>query len=100
MSQVPASQWRPCFLDWEQYWASFLPPEVRSGGIAFDSVAWTEELCPFCHYSHLTENCFRIVTAWLRLQPEPVAEVALSLGRYWEGTWLDLQIASVKLATD
>lgn len=91
------SPWCPCFLDWEQYTRSFLGPTIE---IDDPGLTWTEELCPLCSFSHLTVGCYRIVSAWLRLQPDHVREVALSLGHYWEGTWLELQVAAVKLATE
>jgi hypothetical protein len=59
---------------------------------------WTEELCPFCTYSHLTETAHRIVTSWLEMQVPAVREVTLVLGADWYGTWLELQLAAVKLA--
>ena len=80
--------WEPCFLSWDMYTAPW----------ADQSQAWTEELCPFCTLSHLTEGAFRIVTTWLRMQPEAVREIAMGLGPYWEGSWLELQIAALRLA--
>ena len=80
--------WEPCFLAFDMYEAPW----------ADQSPAWTEELCPFCTLSHLTEVAHRIVTTWLQLQPPAVREIALALGPFWEGSWLDLQIASLQLA--
>ena len=95
----PVPPWSPCFLDWEQYSPAFIAPPNLVATVPAGSL-WTEELCPFCHFSHLTVHCWRIVTSWLQIQPELVREIAESLGHGWVGTWFELQVAAVRLAAE
>ena len=97
-SYLPVPPWAPCFLDVEQYSPGFIaPPDLLHTQVE-PAFLWTEELCPFCQFSHLTSYCWRIVTTWLRLQPDLVREIAESLGHGWTGTWYELQVAAVRLA--